>query len=149
MAAPTKMAVIRLKRIGKYLINKKRMKQVFEWGGDITKVRVQTDSDWASDRSTRRSVSGRARRLGTYLLKTWSKDQGHVTKSSCEAELYAACYGSDHGLAMQSILRDLGVWVLVEVEIDSSAAIGVVGRMGIGELRHIEVHDLWLQEAQR
>ena len=104
-------------------------------------VSVQTDSDWASDRSTRRSVSGGGLRLGPYLLKTWSKDQGHVTKSSCEAELYAAGYGADHGLGLQSILRDLGIVTKLEVYIDSSAAVGVISRAGIGKLRHIEVQD--------
>ena len=38
---------------------------------------VQIDSDWASDRVTRRSVSGGALMIGAYVLKTWSKDQGH------------------------------------------------------------------------
>ena len=37
----------------------------------------------------------------------------------------------------------------VEVLVDSNAAIGIIGRIGLGKLRHIEVQDLWLQEVVR
>ena len=43
--------------------------------------------------------------------------------------------------------RDLGIITRVEILIDSSAAVGVISRSGLGKLRHIEVQDLWLQEA--
>ena len=88
-------------------------------------------------------------RWGPYVVKHWSKDQGNVAKSSGEAELYAANYGADHGLGLQSLLRDMGVRVQVEVLVDSNAAIGIVGRIGLGKLRHIDVQDLWLQETVR
>ena len=44
---------------------------------------------------------------------------------------------------------DMGIEATVTVEVDSSAAIGVIGRIGLGKLRHIEVQDLWLQHATR
>ena len=88
-------------------------------------------------------------RVGNAVVKHWSKDQGNVSKSSAEAELYACHYGADHALGMQSMLRDMGTEATVTVEVDSSAAIGVIGRIGLGKLRHIEVQDLWLQHATR
>ena len=33
-----------------------------------------------------------------------------------------------------------------EVIIDSSAAKGIASRRGLGKVRHIEVHQLWLQD---
>ena len=51
-------------------------------------------------------------RAGPYVLKHWSKDQGNVAKSSGEAELYAANYGADHGLGLQSLLKDIGIYIL-------------------------------------
>ena len=35
------------------------------------------------------------------------------------------------------------------IRIDSSAAIGVLQRKGIGKIRHLDVADLWLQTAIR
>ncbi len=37
----------------------------------------------------------------------------------------------------------------VDVLVYSSAAIGIVRRIGLGKLRHIEVQGLWLQEVVR
>ena len=88
-------------------------------------------------------------RLGRHMTKSWSSTQPGVTLSSGEAELCGVIRGSGMGLGFQSLMKDLGQDMPIRVWTDSSAAIGVIGRMGIGKLRHIEVQDLWLQEAQR
>ena len=49
----------------------------------------------------------------------------------------------------QSLLRDLGVEAPVRVWTDSSAAIGICSRQGLGKLRHIDTHTLWVQQAVR
>ena len=115
----------------------------------MTSIAVHIDSGWAGDKSTRKSVSGGVLRWGPYVVKHWSKDRGNVAENSGEAELYAAKYGADHGLGSQSILRDMGRSVDVSVWVDSSAALGIVGHIGIGKTRHIEVQDLWSQEVVR
>ncbi len=84
-------------------------------GGDLSTIRVHTDSDWAGDRESCKSVSGGVLRWVPYMVNHWSKDQGNVPESSGEAELYAATYGADHGLGMQSLLRDMGITARVEV----------------------------------
>ncbi len=43
-------------------------------------------------------------------------------------------------------MRDLGTDVGVKVCSDASAAIGIAMRRGVGKVRHIEVHQLWLQD---
>ena len=47
---------------------------------------------------------------------------------------------------MQSVLRDFEISVKLTLKSDASAAIAIASRRGLGEVRHIEVCQLWLQE---
>ena len=51
-------------------------------------------------------------------------------------------------LGMRSLCLDLGVEFdkSIEIRSDASAAIGIVNRIGLGKVRHIEVSQLWVQE---
>jgi hypothetical protein len=83
-------------------------------------------------------------------VKTWATTQASVALSSAEAEYVAAVKGSSQALGLQSIMRDLGVNDLsILCQCDSSAAIGIASRTGVGKVRHIAVHLLWLQEKIR
>ena len=53
------------------------------------------------------------------------------------------------GLGFQSLLADLGLRVPLRVWTDSSAAIGICSRQGLGKMRHIDTHLLWIQQAVR
>jgi len=53
------------------------------------------------------------------------------------------------GLGYQALLEDLGITADLRVWTDSSAAIGIAGRQGLGKLRHLDTHTLWLQQAVR
>jgi len=53
------------------------------------------------------------------------------------------------GLGYQALLQDLGIHADLRVWTDSSAAIGIAGRQGLGKLRHLDAHTLWLQQAVR
>ena len=44
------------------------------------------------------------------------------------------------------MFRDAGVVLPVRVWIDSSAAMGISATQGLGKLRHVECHSLWLQQ---
>ena len=46
-------------------------------------------------------------------------------------------------------MRDLGMELPVRVWTDSSAAIGICSRQGLGKLRHLDTHTLWVQQAVR
>ena len=37
--------------------------------------------------------------------------------------------------------------MIIEIEIDAKATLGMVSRQGLGKMKHVEVHDLWTQEA--
>ena len=47
---------------------------------------------------------------------------------------------------MQSIIGDLGVETAIKLHTDSSAAMGICKRSGIGKVRHLAVGQLWVQE---
>ena len=85
--------------------------------------------------------------VGGCCLKSWSTTQDVIALSSGEAEFYAIVRGCCQGLGAQSMMRDLGVEVQVRVNTDASAARGICFRKGPGEVRHIEVNQLWVQEA--
>ena len=47
------------------------------------------------------------------------------------------------------LLRDSGHEMKLEVRVDSSAAMALASRLGLGRTRHLEVRFLWVQEAVR
>ena len=53
------------------------------------------------------------------------------------------------GLGYKALLQDFGYNLEVTAWTDSSAAMGVVGRQGLGRLRHLDAHSLWIQDAVR
>ncbi len=57
--------------------------------------------------------------------------------------------GFSEALGLQSVARDLGVELEPEVHADSSAAIGICRRCGIGKIRHLAVAQLWVQDLVR
>ena len=86
--------------------------------------------------------------MGDHLVKSWSSTQACVALSSGEAEFNAAVKATSIGLGFQSLLEDLGVHdVSIECYLDSSTAIGIASRSGLGKVRHLAVHLLWLQDA--
>ena len=84
--------------------------------------------------------------LGTHTIKTWSSTQSSISLSSGEAEFYGVVRAAGIALGQQSLLRDFGHDVRVRVWTDSSAAIGICQRQGLGRLRHIETQSLWIQQ---
>ena len=104
-----------------------------------------SDTDWSGCTKTRKSTSGGCLMMGAHVLKTWSATQPTVSLSSGEAEFYGVVKASGLALGQQSLLRDLGLELLVRVWTDSSAAMGICARRGLGQLRHIATHTLWVQ----
>ena len=112
-------------------------------------IEVYTDTDFAGCPRTRKSTSGGCVLLGSHTIKSWSSTQTSVALSSGEAEFNGVVRGSGVGLGYQSLLRDLGIEAPVRVWTDSSAAIGICSRQGLGGVRHLDTHTLWVQQAVR
>ncbi len=87
--------------------------------------------------------------LGAHTIKTWSSTQSSVSLSSGEAEFNGVVRGSGAGLGYRSLLGDLGQDLPLRVWTDSSAALGICSRQGLGKLRHLDTHTLWVQQAVR
>ena len=69
--------------------------------------------------------------------------------SSREAELYEFVDGSARGIFTKHMYEKMGRTINVFVETDSTAAIGMCSRTGVGKTRRIQVRWLWIQEAIR
>ncbi len=148
MAAPTEQSWAALKRLCRYLVGLPRMVYVYRWQ-TARSIEVYTDTDWAGCPRTRKSTSGGCVFLGSHTIKSWSSTQTNVALSSGEAEFNGVVRGSGIGLGYQSLLRDLGHELPVRVWTDSSAALGICSRQGLGKLRHLDTHTLWVQQAVR
>ena len=49
-------------------------------------------------------------------------------------------------MGLQSLFKDLGVDVEVQINTDSSTGTSVASRRGAGKIRHLDTRDLWIQE---
>ena len=136
-----------LAKIGRYLINTPRLVMSFPWQDEPTMVTVFTDSDWAGCVKSAKSTSGGIVTIGDHVIKTYSRQQRVIALSSAEAELYAMVAASAEGLACIALARDLGVTIEGEVYTDSSAALGISQRAGLGKVRHLRTQGLWIQEV--
>ena len=84
--------------------------------------------------------------VGGGTTKTWSSKQATVAQSSGEAEYYAMVRAASEALGMQSVMRDLGWEATIRLWVDSSAAKSMASRIGLGKVRHLDLHELWLQD---
>ena len=84
--------------------------------------------------------------MGSHVIRTWSTTQYVIATSSGEAEYYATVKMGSQLLGTKSMLADLGITVKLKILTDASAAQGIAARRGLGQVRHIEVSTLWLQD---
>ena len=148
MSTPSRLGWKALKRIGRYLLGKLRLVYVYR-RQEVDAIDVDVDTDWAGCAKTRKSTSGGAIMLGRHTIKHWSSTQPSVSLSNGEAEFYGVVRGGGQGLGYQALLKDLSISVPLRIWTDSSAALGICSRQGLGKLRHLDTHTLWVQQAVR
>ena len=78
-----------------------------------------------------------------------AKKQQVVSLSSAESELYAAVKTASEGLGVQSVAKDLGMLCGLNLHLDASATMGLVNRRGLGKAKHVDMQNLWIQEASK
>ena len=138
----------RLKRVGRYLRGHARLVQSFPFEERSRTMDGYGDSDWAGDKVKCKSTSGGAIFLGKSMLKSWSSTQTIIALSSGEAELYALMKVAVQVLGTIAMASDFDFVCSGKVRTDSTAAIGIVSRTGLGgRSRHVRVQYLWIQEA--
>ena len=151
MSKPRRRDWDKLVRLAKYLKGKERYVQSYRYQKSTAKdsnkfVNVWVDTDWAGCPETRRSTSGGIVMLNQHPIKDWSVTQTVVAISSGEAEYYGLVRGASIGLGIVNLLADLGVKRKLKLKTDASVAKAISGRRGTGQIRHLEVSQLWLQD---
>lgn len=70
MSRPTNGDWQKLKRLGRYLVGKPRLIIKYDWQNPPIRFTSYSDSDWAGDKRSRKSMSGGVVRMGMhYILK--------------------------------------------------------------------------------
>ncbi len=84
--------------------------------------------------------------IGNHCIKSWSKTREVIALSSGEAEYYALVQAVSQAIGIKNMMMDLGIPMEIVVKTDASAAKGIASRRGAGKVRHIDVHQLWVQD---
>lgn len=137
----------RLKKVVRYLVGRPFMKRVFhEQIVDQIQVRCLSDSDWAGNMKTRRSVSGVVLKINDHPVLVKSTSQKVVALSSAEAEYYGMCRTATCAEFVRGVLE---FWLekvgRTEMMVDSTSAKAMAERRGVGKSRHVQARFLWLQ----
>ena len=108
--------------------------------------RIRTLIGEATEPLDRQISAGVIMRRG-HCLKVWPKKQQVVWLSSAESELYAAVKTASERLGIQSITKDMGISYRLNLHLDASATMCLVNRGGLGKAKHVDMQNLWKQEA--
>ena len=109
-------------------------------------MRIAVDSDWAGSEerySTHAGLEFHAERL----VDSWVASDQVRALSSGEAEVHGIVDGSARGIFTKHMYEEMGRTINIDVETESTAAIGMCSRTGVGKTRHIQVRWLWIQDA--
>ena len=115
------------------------------------KIHGMSDSDYAKDPETRRSVSGYATFLNDAPVTMKSKMQECVTLSVTEAELVAATNCAQDMLYIKKVLNSLGLRVELPMilYVDNKGAKDLMNNWSVGgRTRHVEVRYHFLRELK-
>ena len=152
MSATNKAGLKELLRVIKYVIDTKslglkiepRIEQSEHW-----RMVVFTDTDWAGDKDSRRSVSGYIIYLCGAPIAWHSKAQNHVTLSSSESE-YVALSEAVKELKFIAMLLDsmkIGYQKPITVRVDNIGAIFMAENVNaMGRTRHIDVRHHFIRD---
>ena len=145
MKAPMVSSWEKLKHLGRYLLKTPRATSVMKWQPWSGVIRAASDSDWAGCVVTRGSTTAVVILHGKHLIRGYSGTQQVPALSSGEAVYNAAIKGIGNVLGTQAFAEDLGVRLKCVLGVDSSAALGMLKRTGLGKVRHIATPLLWAQ----
>ena len=72
-----------------------------------------------------------------------------VSLSSDGSELYAAVKVASEVLEILSVAKDLGIPCGLNLHLDASAMMCLVNCRGLGKAKHVDMQNLWIQEASK
>ena len=124
------------------------------WDGDPSYEFVilgRSDSDYAKDTDTRKSVSGTSTFLNGSPIHTRSSTQRSVTLSVTEAELVAATQCAQDMLYAMRVIESMGLKVKkpMILEVDNKGAVDLTHNWSVGgRTRHVEVRQYFLRDLK-
>ena len=86
---------------------------------------------------------------GGKCLKVWTKKQQVVSLSTAESELYATVKTASERLVIQSVAKEQGIVCGLYLHLDATATMCLVNRRGLGKAKHVDMQNLWIQEASK
>jgi hypothetical protein len=149
VSQPNKESMARLKRLGRYLAGKRRMCFLLPVEGQLDELVGYSDSDWAQNPETRKSVSCGLFMLGGCRQGGYARGQDVLATSSGMAEFFGAGSLMNEGIGICQVYKELGHELSFVIRLDSSAAIGMCQRRGAGKIRHLDIRYLHAQDCLR
>jgi len=113
--------------------------------GDFSVIRGSGDTDWATNKEDRKSVVCGIVKIGTMPVLSFVRTHKFQSLSSGEAEFYGQVSVAAEMLLLRRVMNWLGYPMRLELETDSTAALGMAARSGVGRVKHLELKALWLQ----
>ena len=113
----------------------------------INVIEGYSDSDWAADRKSRKSVSAAAILVNGHFIYGASRTQRVISLSSAEAEFHSAVSCSIDCVLVKAMFTFLSRQPtgVPHVLIDNSAR-AILQRSGVGRVRHLDAKLLWTQQ---
>jgi hypothetical protein len=146
MSKPSQTSMVKAKRVARYLAGVPAVQIDYPNQKPPGRLSIYGDSDWAGCRKTRKSTSGGVACHGEHCVRTWATTQGTIATSSGEAEFYALIEAASRGLGLQTLAKDLGGDLALDLYSDASAGRSMSFRKGLGKVRHMDTKFLWIQD---
>ena len=149
--APTEGCWKELLRVLKFTLDTKNLglKMALSGAADQEKWRVvcYSDSDWAGDSATRKSVTGYVLFVMGCPVMWKSRQQTSVGLSSSEAELYACVDAVKEVKFLTQLMESVGLEVEypVSVQVDNTGAIFMSENLGVSQrTKHVDLRARYL-----
>ena len=152
MQEPTPGAFKELKRVLKFVVDTKykglKLEPKFDEATNWN-MTVYTDSDWASDKDSRRSVSGYVVFLMGCPIMWKSRQQKVISLSSSEAEIYACSDAAKEIKFVAQVLTTMGLNIKLPiiVRMDNVGAIFMAENVSVSQrTKHIDLRTKFLTQ---
>ena len=132
MRKPKVVHHLQVVRVARYVLQHPGEIWLFGYQADPKTLYVYTDTDWAADELTRKSVSCIVERYGSHMIDCIVAKQSLVALPSGEAEFYGIVRAVATSKQTSQILEQIGMQSEVTIASDRSAARGICTRTGSG-----------------
>ena len=122
MSEPKVIHQLQAVRVARYVVQHPGETWLFNYQAETKTLYVFSDTDWAADELTRKSVSCTVEWYGSHMLDCSVAKQSLVALSSGEAEFHGIVRSVATSKQTSQILEQIGMQLEVTIASDSSAA---------------------------